>query len=261
MCTIVALHRIHPEASLVIAANRDEFYAREATGPMVLDDEHHIVGGRDLQAKGTWLGVTPSGLFVAVTNQRTYTPPDPRRHSRGELVLNALRKGDARGVGAYLASLDARTYNPFNLLFGDGRSLFVAYAREQPAIVVSELGPGVIVLANDRIGAEAYPKTQRAEALLTSTIASPLPELLGGLRALLGDHNKPPLEAIAAPPSSSLFNQALLRELQALCIHTPLYGTRSSSIVALNPGRVDTYFHADGPPCVTPFRDVRSLLD
>ena len=108
MCTILAFHRVHPDASLVIAANRDEFYARPTAPPHLLDAERHIYGGKDLQAGGTWLGVTPDGLFVAVTNQRTLTPPDPSRHSRGELVLQALRCTSLAEVRALIASLDVR---------------------------------------------------------------------------------------------------------------------------------------------------------
>jgi uncharacterized protein with NRDE domain len=250
MCTIIAFHRVHPAASLVIAANRDEFYARPSAPPHLLDAERRIYGGRDLQAGGTWLGVTPDGLFVAVTNQRTMAPPDPSRHSRGELVLQALRCRALDDVRALIASLDGRTYNPFNLLFGDGRELCVAYAREQREIAIESFAPGVVVLANDRVGAPEYPKTHRAEELVTP------PPSLEGLEAVLADHEKPPLEASPEPPEGSRFNREFLRELQALCIHTPLYGTRSASILAINPGHTLRYLHADGPPCTTEFKDV-----
>lgn len=250
MCTIIAFHRVHPDAALVIAANRDEFYARPTAPPHLLDSERRIYGGKDLQAGGTWLGITPDGLFVAVTNQRTLTPPDPSRHSRGELVLQALRCKSLADIRALIASLDGRTYNPFNLLFADGRELCVAYAREQRDIAVESFEPGVIVLANDRVGAPEYPKTQRAEELVTPTPA------IEELERVLADHELPPLDAIPEPPEGSRFNRAFLRELQALCIHTPLYGTRSASIVAVDPGRTLRYLHADGPPCTTPFEDV-----
>jgi len=251
MCTILAFHRVHSEASLVIAANRDEFYARPTAPPELLDPERRIYGGRDLKAGGTWLGVTPDGLFVAVTNQRTFSPPDPARHSRGELVLQALRCRSIAEVRALIASLDGRTYNPFNLLFGDGRELSVAYAREEQQIGIETFElPGVIVLANDRVGAPEYPKTQRAEELIAS-----LPSI-EALKVVLADHEKPSLEAIAEPPAGSPFDRALLREFQALCIHTPLYGTRSSSIVAIEPGRTLRYLHADGPPCTTTFHEI-----
>lgn len=241
MCTIIA---IHCEGSLTIGANRDEFYARPSLPPAVL--EPGIVGGRDVVARGTWLGLTPRGLFVAVTNQRTLRPPDPARHSRGELVLDALRAGSVDRVREHLRSVDGRDYNPFNLLFGDGARLFVSYAREEREIAVEELAPGVIVLANDRVGAPEYPKTQRAEMLLRNGTA---------LENILQDHQKHDVNI-----ESAWLSAEMLRELQALCIHTPQYGTRSSAIVELSPGLVRSYRHADGPPCTTPFVELTALL-
>jgi len=258
MCTILALHRVRDDAPLVIAANRDEFYARAATGPHEL--EAGIFGGRDEQAKGTWLGVTPSGLVVAVTNQRTYAPPDPTRHSRGELVLEALRSGSVEAIDRLLQSLDARRYNAFNLFYGDARALHVAYARDEPRITIEAFEPGVVVLANDRVGAPEYPKTRRAEELVAPLLSAPLPELRAGLPRVLADHQRPPLQDIPEPPENPRFTRELLRELQALCIHTPVYGTRSASIVMVGDGEVLSYEHADGSPCTTPFVDFTSLV-
>lgn len=267
MCTIIALHRVRDDAPLVIAANRDEFYARASTGPQVLDGELGIVGGRDEQAKGTWLGVrpphddAPHGLVVAVTNQRTLSPPDPGRHSRGELVVEALRRGNVAAIDAFLSGVDARRYNPFNLLYGDGLGLHVAYARDEPQITIEAFEPGVVVLANDRVGAPEYPKTMRAEALVQPWLEAPLPDLHQGLRAALADHHKP---EVVEGPSIPWFGAELLRELQALCIHSPMYGTRSSSIVTLGPasgeGRVLGYEHAEGPPCTAAFADFTHLV-
>lgn len=258
MCTIIALHRVREDAPLVIAANRDEFYARRATGPQVLGDG--IVGGRDEQAKGTWLGVSRRGLVVAVTNQRTYSPPDPARHSRGELVLEALHAGDVDAIDRMLTSIDARRYNPFNLLYADARALHVAYARSEPQITIEAFEPGVVVLANDRVGSQEYPKTRHAEALVAPLANAPLPELRAGLRRVLADHAKPPIESIASPPEGSLFTRELLHELQALCIHTPLYGTRSSAIVTVAEDRVLSYEHAEGSPCTNPFVEFTELV-
>jgi hypothetical protein len=52
----------------------------------------------------------------------------------------------------------------------------------------------------------------------------------------------------------------MLQRLQALCIHTPTYGTRSATVLALEPGRVAHYLYADGAPCRTPFVEVGGLL-
>ncbi len=264
MCTVVALHGVRADAPLIVAANRDEFYARATTGPQLLDEG--IVGGRDELALGTWLGVTRSaphetGLVVAVTNQRTHRLPDPGRRSRGELVLEALRARSVAGVEALLRRIDAREYNPFNLLFGDGASLRVAYARDHVAeIAVEPHGPGVWILANDRIDAPDYPKTRRADALVRPHVEAPLPALVDALKTMLGDHEKPDAAHVPGPQPGSPFSHALLRELQALCIHTSDYGTRSSTIVTLGEDRKPSrYLHAEGPPCTAPFVDFTHL--
>ncbi|HEY0094574.1 MAG TPA: NRDE family protein, partial [Archangium sp.] len=62
MCTILILRHVHPEWPLVLAANRDEFHARPATGPRVLLESPLAVGGRDVERGGTWMGVTHEGI-------------------------------------------------------------------------------------------------------------------------------------------------------------------------------------------------------
>src|SRR5262245_11698807 len=111
MCTIVVLFRVHPALPVVIAANRDELYARAARGPLVLAESPRVVGGLDEVGGGTWLGVRADGAFVAVTNQRVAAAPDPRLRSRGRAVLEALSSPAPRDA---IAALDPRAYNSGN---------------------------------------------------------------------------------------------------------------------------------------------------
>jgi hypothetical protein len=79
------------------------------------------------------------------------------------------------------------------------------------------------------------------------------------LESMLGDHELPSLADVPPPAPGSLassLSHEQLRALQALCVHTPSYGTRSATILGLAPGRVLHYRFADGPPCTTPFEDV-----
>lgn len=262
MCTIAVLHGVHPEYPVVVAANRDEAYARAATGPEVLAREPvTVVGGRDVAGGGTWTGVASTGLFVGVTNQRSHRPPDPTRRSRGRVVLEALRTGTVAGVERYLRSLDPGDYNAFNLLYGEAGAFHVAYVRPDPAsLELHALAPGIHVLANDRIGSREFPKAERVLALARPLATRPWPELAPGLAALLADHELPPPDRIPAPPPGSFLPAAAYRLLQAICIHTPEYGTRSASIVALVPGGVAHLLAANGPPCTHAFEDVTALL-
>lgn len=261
MCTIVVLHRVVPGLPVVIAANRDEMFARAATPPQLLTTEpHRIVAGLDEVQGGSWMGVTSRGLFVGLTNQRSFTPPDGTRASRGHVVLSALRAADAEEARRTIAALDGRDYNGFNLLFGDAHRLYAAYARPEEALVRIEPVPeGIHALPNDVLDAPAFPKVARATAR-AGAIPVDWPTLKHALAAMLGDHEKPPLSDVEEPPPTSRFDRRFIRELHALCIHTPIYGTRSATIAALGPNTTAAYWFANGPPCVTPFVDHTALV-
>lgn len=263
MCTIVMLADVHPEAPLIVAANRDEYYHRRATGPQVLvDGPTRVLGGRDEVRAGTWMGVTARGFFVGVTNQRTGRPADTSLRSRGEVVLAALTLGDTTAVERYVRALDGRAYNAFNLAFGDAGALRVAYVRrEEPLVTVVALPSGVHVLANDRLDSPDFPKAQRAARRVESETLRTRgwDALARSLMGVLADHEVPPEETLPPAPPGSLMPAALLRRLQALCVHTPVYGTVSATMLALAPGRVQRYLYADGAPCRASFRDLTGL--
>ena len=255
MCTFVLLQRVHPDYPVVIAANRDEVYARPTAAAAVLVEEPRVVGGRDRRSGGTWLGATAAGFVAGLTNQRTWRLPDPALRSRGEVVLEALRRGSVDGVEALLAGLDPRAYNPFNLVYGDAGGLRVAYARpDRERVELDAVPDGVHVLPNDRLDAPGFAKVARARALAARAGS---PRELG---RLLGDHHRPDLAEVTPPPPGSPFDRALARELDALCVHTPAYGTRSATVLALVDGAVARYLYADGPPCRTAFADLTGLL-
>ena len=81
-----------------------------------------------------------------------------------------------------------------------------------------------------------------------------------GLQIVLGDHDLPPEEDIADPPEGFVLMRENLRALQAVCVHTPRYGTSSATILAIDPGGVQDYQFAPGPPCVTPFVSALGLF-
>jgi uncharacterized protein with NRDE domain len=263
MCTLVLLRHVHPQWPLVLAANRDEVYARPASGPEVLLDSPRAVGGRDLVRQGTWMGVTEGGLFVGLTNQRGSVNLVPAPRSRGEVVMRALAAGSVEGIERYLEGLRPSEYNPFNLLYGTAEELRVVHVRPESERMVSEEVPaGVHVLPNDVLDAPGMPKVARARRLAEAAARRPWPECVEVLRALLADHELPervPEELLDEGVDTPELRE-WLRHLQALCIHTPGYGTRSSAILALAPGRVAHYLASDEAPCRGEFRDVTGLL-
>ncbi len=261
MCTIVVFSRIRPEAGLVVLANRDEFYARPTEPPRVLDPETGAVGGVDAVGGGTWLGATPSGFFVGLTNQRSWRLRHEARKSRGLVALAALSAGSSQAVDALLRDLDPADYNPFNLIYGDATGITVAYARAS-GIERLELDPGLHVLVNDRIGSADFPKADRARAL-AEALDEPIttPEGVDHARRILADHQTPARDLLPVPPEGSPLTLDLLEALQALCIHTPTYGTRSAAVIVAKEGRLVDYRYADGPPCQATLDSVVHLFE
>lgn len=144
MCLILVAWQARPGASLIVAANRDEFHGRPAAPARFWSDAPEILGGRDLEAGGTWLGVSRSGRFAAVTNYRGAREPSARE-SRGALVTRYLL-GDAPAA-RYVEDLRARAgdYSGFNLLAADEDELWWLSNRGNGP---TRLGPGIHGLGN-----------------------------------------------------------------------------------------------------------------
>jgi uncharacterized protein with NRDE domain len=261
MCTIVVLNGVRADYPVVLATNRDEFYGRLTSGPMRILEVPRTVGGLDMVKRGTWLGVTREGLFVGVTNQRTMQPPDPSKRSRGELVIRALKLNNRDAITRMLREQDGREYNSFNLMWGDAEQLFSAYAREgEPRIEIEPVPRGVHVLPNDRLDHADFPKVQRAKQLVEPFAHASFDALAEALKKTLADRQMPKPEDVPMLPTGAPISRETLRDLSALCVRTPVYGTRSSSIVALARGRVGYYAYSEGPPDRAPFADVLGLF-
>jgi uncharacterized protein with NRDE domain len=253
MCTIAILLGVS-DASVVLAANRDELYARPTRPPEMLGPR--IVGGRDVLSGGTWMAIRDDGQFAAVTNQRVLEQPPPGLRSRGLAVTECASAVDQ---DAYVRALDPDRYASMNLVYGRASEVSVAYLRrETGSSEIVRLAPGVHVLCNDVIGAAGFPRGDRLRGLVTVALADQpaWPALWPRLARALGDHARVTIEDT---PASSL-PPAIANQLTAICIHGEHYGTRSASLVAIDPGRVRAYLATDGPPGETVFTDRRALF-
>ena len=172
MCLILAGWRVHRAAALVVAANRDEFHARPASRAGFWADQPAVLAGRDLQAGGTWMGVSRDGRFAAVTNYRGGTEPGAAE-SRGALVTRFLHGAEVPALAERKAD-----YSGFNLLACDGESLWWLSNRDGAP---RRLEPGWYGLANLLLDTpDVQPHKSRFAAAPVSV--EPLLEVLGPAR-------------------------------------------------------------------------------
>ena len=221
MCLILVAWHAHPHFPLVVAANRDEFYARPAASCTRWPNSPEIIGGRDLEAGGTWLGVSEQGRFAAVTNVRE--PGIAKgRLSRGELTRNFLES--RQSPDAYLATLDFAAYSGFNLLISDGNSLYYASNRGPQA---QRLAPGVYGLSNHLLDSP-WPKLISARERFSLALDK-LPASQHFFD-ILGDDEIVPDDQL--PETGVPLEWE--RRLSAIFVRSQEYGTRASTLVTVN---------------------------
>ena len=221
MCLILVAWHAHPSFPLVVAANRDEFYARPTAPSARCPNSPQIIGGRDLEAGGTWLGVSEQGHFAAVTNVRE--PGIAKgRLSRGELTRNFLES--RQSPDAYLATLDFAAYSGFNLLISDGNSLYYASNRGPQA---QRLAPGVYGLSNHLLDSP-WPKLISARERFSLALDK-LPASQHFFD-ILGDDEIVPDDQL--PETGVPLEWE--RRLSAIFVRSQEYGTRASTLVTVN---------------------------
>jgi uncharacterized protein with NRDE domain len=245
MCTLAIYFRAFTDYPVVVAANRDEYLARAAMPPVILNEHPQVVGGKDLRAGGTWLGINEHGMVAGLLNRRTadYGPADLNLRSRGLLCLEALQQPSAAAAARYVERQRGTEYNAFNLLIASPNAAFVAYNRGGEVEVI-ELKEGLHLLTNIDVDDFECPRISRAYSGFAQLAGSnaftrhPVSHR-EELRKLLADHST------QLDPRSGRTN--------SLCMHLGDYGTRSSSLIFMQrDGRVDHFF-APGPPCTTSF--------
>ncbi|MEX2572030.1 MAG: NRDE family protein [Gemmatimonadota bacterium] len=228
MCLVLFAHDIHPAYSLVLAANRDEFHDRPTAPAGMWDDAPEVLGGRDLRMGGTWLAVTRSGRWAAVTNYRDPSEFERLARSRGHLVSDFVT--GRQSPEGYLAELEAARgdFSGYNLLAADRHRVFWSSNRAPGSTPRRPLGAGIYGLSNHLLDTP-WPKVTRGKTALSDLIASPddlAPERLLDLlldRTLAAEHELP----------ATGVTLELERALSAAFIRTPGYGTRSSTALLI----------------------------
>ncbi|MBI6911764.1 NRDE family protein [Pseudomonas palleroniana] len=222
MCLIVFAWRPGHAQPLIVATNRDEFYARPSLPLAQWPDAPQVYAGRDQEAGGTWLGVSADGRFAALTNIRDPHQP-PARKSRGELVARFL--SGTLAIDDYLADVNGRSieYAGFNLLVGTPDELWHYNAKHTAP---TRLEPGVYGLSNAGLDTP-WPKLLKAKAALRERLEDPQPQ------ALLDMLSDPQTAPFADLPDTGV-GLATESLLSSVFIASPSYGTRASTALIVN---------------------------
>jgi uncharacterized protein with NRDE domain len=224
VCLLVVAWQAHPRYPLIVAGNRDEFHARPAATADWWADSPALLGGRDLQAGGTWLAVNRNGRFGVVTNFREPAADTAGQRSRGELVVDFLTS--PAPPRRWLTDLAARSaeYGGYNLLLAGDGELHYSTNRGDDA---PGLAPGIYGLSNHRLDTP-WPKVRRIKdrlaALLENEDLASAP-----LFRILADRTPAPDDALPATGVPLAWE----RMLSAAFIVSPQYGTRVSTVVRM----------------------------
>jgi uncharacterized protein with NRDE domain len=246
MCLILFAYHVHPAYRLILAANRDEFYDRPSAPADFWIKHPQVLAGMDLKEKGTWLGVTKEGKFAAITNYRDPASWKADAPSRGKLVSRYLTGSNNPENYHRTKFKKANAYNGFNLMLADGRDLFV-YEKQGE---VQKLSPGIYGLSNHLLDTP-WPKVQRGKRLLKMALAKKGEELEDALFHLLADRH--------IPPDSELPQTGVALEwerlLSSMFITSPVYGTRSSTVVLIGKNKrirlIEKVYNGKPEPWVT----------
>ena len=223
MCLALIALDAHPRFRLVVAANRDEFHAREAAPAHWWDDGR--LAGLDRVGGGTWFGVDARGRWALVTNFREGVPRDPRAPSRGELVGRALFSRASALSSAAAIALDGSRYHGYSLLVGDAANAAYTSNRASGALA---LPPGVVGLSNHLLETP-WPKVTRCKARVAAWAAAGS-EAIEPLFAFLSDRAQADPAALPTTGVSSDWE----RRLSSAFIVDPAYGTRCSTVLAID---------------------------
>jgi len=224
MCLLVWAYDMHPRYRLVLAGNRDEFFARPTAAAARWPEQAGMVAGRDLRAGGTWMGAGKGQRFCVITNVRDPEAQKTTAPSRGGLVTGYLLGDNSAMAYRKAAARTQSQYNGYNLLIGDASSVHYT----STAAAAHAIAPGLYGLSNAVLDTP-WPKVTRAKERLR-TILSGDDALVPALFDLLQDDTPAPDDALPETGVSHDWE----RVLSPIFISSPRYGTRASTVLLLN---------------------------
>jgi uncharacterized protein with NRDE domain len=225
MCLILFAYHVHPSYPLIVAANRDEFYERPTAPAAFWEDAPSVLAGRDLEKGGTWMGVTRTGRFAAITNYRAPGHARPDAKSRGFLVSDYLIGTDTPQAYLKKVQKEHEHYNGFNLLVGDTQSLYYYTPLHNE---IEEVSPGIHGLSNHVLDTP-WPKVRKGTEKLKQALHDKIIDETT-LFSILSDAEESPEEEL---PNTGV-GKEWEKLLSPLFIQSETYGTRSSTIFLLD---------------------------
>ncbi len=245
MCLILFAWNSHPDYSLVVAANRDEFYERPTQSMSWWDDYQSILGARDnadvIGLRGTALGLSIEGKFAAVTNIRAPSEKNPDLRTRGELTAKFLSQKVS--VDEFIQS-NQKTfmqYNGFNLLTADlgksdqqelswisNRLLVGDKIRQKKMVSPVKINPGIYGLSNSMLDTP-WPKVRLGVSHFAQAIAMDQGKFNHPEHYLKFLGNTTNFTDAELPSTGVSLDWE--RALSPIFIKTAHYGTRSSTLL------------------------------
>lgn len=224
MCLILLSFQQHSEFPLVLAANRDEFYRRPSQTAHFWDKSPQVLGGRDLEQGGTWLGISRQGRIAAVTNIRAPNSNNTSAKSRGKLTRDFLTGEETPAQYYKKIQPELDQYNGFNLIFGDAANLYYLSSDDGELV---RLEAGLYGLSNAGLDTP-WPKVREAKQAFQHLL-QPVPDVTG-IVAMLGDGSRAADEQL---PDTGI-GLEWERILSSRFIHTPDYGTRATTVLSVS---------------------------
>jgi uncharacterized protein with NRDE domain len=251
MCLILIAWQTHSEFPLIVAANRDEFYARRTRPASWWGQAVSLLAGRDEEAGGTWLGINRRGRFAVVTNVRAPNERNPHATSRGLLVLSALQTSQSMREWFDECVSRAHSFNGFNLVVAEpvpvasrGPGSDMVYLSNRLDDGPRRLQPGIYGLSNAFLDTP-WPKVTRAVTAFSCQIAQRVST--ENLLRLMADRE---VAGELELPSTGV-PRDWERALSAIQIRANGYGTRATTILTVRRdglvGFVERSFDAADP--------------
>ncbi len=225
MCLIFLSYKQHKEYPLVILANRDEFYKRPTLPANYWEENPNILGGKDLEGGGTWMGITRKGYFAMLTNYRDIANIKPYAPTRGKLVSDYL--AGEFNPKEYLKALSKSgdLYNGYSLIAGSFNDpwYYSNYGNK-----IAQLGTGLYGLSNALLNSK-WPKIESGKAALAPLLSKATLNK-GALFDVMvnqqqADDNNLPSTGLPLDKE---------RAISPLFIHIEGYGTRCTTLITVS---------------------------